>query len=291
MKMIEFHEGAENAPALAYVQDNRVEGWLTPMAAHLTIELARVIGVRGRPVCEIGVHHGKFAILLGLLAGSRVVGFDLFERQVENEDDSGAGNRSIFLRNAIANGLSAKHVRAITMNSLELTADMVREHCGARPVLFSVDGGHTDELTLNDLRIAADAVSPDGVVMLDDVFHAGFPGVVSGLFAFAAERPDGLHPFCIGGGKVFLAGSAANAERYRGALERAFSGKNGSRGQAVIRRFCHRDVVVITPGRGQPSVQQLVTRTNFWRKVRNTSTGMALRRTYALLRHRARLLG
>ena len=286
-RVVRFH--GDGAAASAYAEGNRVEGWLNPTAAHITIELARAVGVRGRPVCEIGVHHGKFAILLGLLSGARVVGFDLFERQAENEDDSGAGDRRIFLHNAVAHGLSADNVVPISANSLELTANKAIEHCGGKPVLFSIDGGHTEQLTANDLRIAADAVAEDGIVILDDVFHAGFPGVVSGLFAFLAERPEALHPVCIGGGKLFLARNAANAQRLQAAL-RMLRPRETGLARPEAHRFCGRDVLVVKPAPARHSVRQIVTETDLWRRVRKTSAGIAVRRTFALLRHRARLL-
>ena len=279
----------DDAAAVVYGDGDGVEGWLTPTAAQITIELARAVSVRGRPVCEIGVHHGKFAILLALLAGARLVGFDLFERQAENEDDSGAGDQRIFRRNAIAHGIQADNIVAVSMNSLELTPNKVIEDCGGRPVLFSIDGGHTEELTWNDLRIAADAVADDGIVILDDVFHQGFPGVVSGLFAFMAERPDALFPVCIGGGKLFLAKSEPNAQRLQVALGMPRCQKNGL-GQMRIRRFCGRDVLVVRPVPAKQSVRQTVTQTEAWGRIRKTSAGIALRRAFAVLRYGVRVL-
>jgi hypothetical protein len=282
--------GANRAPAEAYLKDIKIEGWLAPTAANITIEIATSIAVKGRPVCEIGVHHGKFAILLGILNRSRVVGFDLFERQAENEDDSGAGHLQIFLQNAALHALRLEDVVAVSINSLELTPQMVIDCCGSKPILFSVDGGHTEELTLNDLRIAADAVADDGVVMLDDVLHSGFPGVASGLFAFAAERPNALHPFCIGGGKLFLAKKEKQAERLQTILKAAGLRNRELMGRMSTSRFCGRDILVCRANPNGQSVRQLVANNSLWSRVRKTPAGIALRQTFALLRHRAKLL-
>src|SRR5262245_20325013 len=75
----------------------RVEGWLTPLAAEALVDLAGIqkrLEIRG-PICEVGVHHGKLFILLHLLtiAPEASVGWDLFERQGENVDQSGRGDR------------------------------------------------------------------------------------------------------------------------------------------------------------------------------------------------------
>ena len=67
--------------ARSYARTGSVPGWLTPAAAYATIELAGMLSVQGRPVCEIGVHQGKFAILLALLSSGRLVGYDLFAEE------------------------------------------------------------------------------------------------------------------------------------------------------------------------------------------------------------------
>lgn len=271
--------------AADYARGNHVEGWLTPSASRIVVELARIIGVNGRPACEIGVHHGKLTILLGLLTGGVVVGIDLFEKQDENIDDSGFGNKNIFLRNAAEFGLGPDKTIAISRNSRTLTSEEVVRLCGGAPVLFSVDGGHNEGLTFNDLCIAADAVAEDGVVMLDDVFNANFPGVASGFFRFLGVRPGRLYPFCIGGGKLFLARSGDRADELQAALAAFASSDRGSFDRTRTASFAGRDVLVILERPREQTLRRRLTDLRLWRAVRRTPIGFAIRTGYASSRY------
>ncbi|KAJ1485668.1 hypothetical protein T484DRAFT_1945114 [Baffinella frigidus] len=78
---------------------------------------------------------------------------------------------------------------------------------GAR--LFSIDGSHTAAATLHDLRLAAGTVGEGGVVMVDDYFAEGWPGVSEGVQTFLREQDASsdleLIPFFVGFNKVLLA--------------------------------------------------------------------------------------
>ena len=70
-----------------------VEGWLYPLTIKCACELSdiqKTNGIKGN-VCEIGIHHGRFFILLHLLTESDEysIACDLFERQIENISISG----------------------------------------------------------------------------------------------------------------------------------------------------------------------------------------------------------
>lgn len=203
---------ASATDALNYLARNKVEGWLERSAAAALVVVAEELNLEDRPVTEIGVHHGKLALLLACLTGGRLVGYDLFGRQHENIDRSGQGDRETFLRNGATYAPRAE-VTAIEINSHDLTPDRIIADCGARPVLFSVDGGHTEETTFNDLALAADAMADDGIVILDDVYNEAFPAVAFGLYRFMQERPGRLTPFFIGGNKMFFASDPALAAR------------------------------------------------------------------------------
>ena len=161
---------------------------------------------------EIGVHHGKLSILLALLGGARLVAYDLFSRQDENVDGSGRGNLAVFQQNCRKH-CPAIDVLPVEVNSLDLTAERIRQDCGTAPVFFSVDGGHTVEATLNDLRVAGEAVAEDGVVILDDFYNEAFPEVAFGTMRYLAEAPGQLHLFCIVGNKLLFARDPEIADR------------------------------------------------------------------------------
>ena len=63
--------------------------------------------------------------------------------------------------------------------------------------LFSVDGGHTEEIVATDMRTAEQALVPGGIVVADDVFNAEWPGVSVGTLRYL-DAGGTLVPFAIG---------------------------------------------------------------------------------------------
>lgn len=129
-----------------------VEGWLSPTTACITHEMLLLqshAGIKGN-VAEIGVHHGRYFIVLGcsLAPGERAVAIDLFEDQDQNIDGSGAGDLSVLERN-VATFLAPDVVIPIRGNSTALQSRDITQHGALR--FLSIDGGHTKEITLSDL--------------------------------------------------------------------------------------------------------------------------------------------
>jgi Methyltransferase domain len=79
----------------------------------------------------------------------------------------------------------------------------LKQHSGSFR-FFSIDGGHSAEHTINDLKFACDLISNSGVVILDDVFHPHWLGVTEGLCKFLTMSPS-LMPFGYGRQKLYLA--------------------------------------------------------------------------------------
>ena len=196
---------------------SKVEGWLNLESAKATIAISATageMGVEGGSV-EIGIHHGRFFILLHLLAPPSVA-IDVFERQDLNVDGSGRGNREIFLRNCRRFGLDLSAITIFADSSENVAADQVVSAAG--PVrLFSIDGGHTAHLTENDLQLAERCVTSGGVVILDDYFNPEWPDVSVGANRFLASSQ--LQPFAIAPNKLFLTNDPSAGERYRATLE------------------------------------------------------------------------
>ena len=248
-----------------------VEGWLQLAAIRALLclgEAQRKLAVTG-PVCEIGVHHGRLFILLHLLTvpPERSVAFDLFDLQQENVDGSGAGSREHLLRNLRAHGCDLERIVIVTENSLRLTPDRILELCGARPRLFSVDGGHTAEITYNDLSLAARTISEGGLVILDDFFNEAWPGVAEGTCRFM-DRHGGLFAVGIGGNKLIFAASAAFAVQYRERLGRI-------PGLLVKHSTAFGEPVVLFE---RLTTHKRLVRTRVWKAVRDTAVGHVLRR-------------
>jgi hypothetical protein len=54
----------------------------------------------------------------------------------------------------------------------------------ARPRLFSIDGSHTAEATWGDMVTAGMSIQEGGVIIVDDYFAEGWPGVSEGVQRF-----------------------------------------------------------------------------------------------------------
>jgi hypothetical protein len=184
---------------------DRIDGWMYQTTALAMMELLWVqeeAGLAGN-IAEIGVHHGCSA--LALVAAARrdeaLIAIDLFDRQDLNLDDSGKGSLAAFHEH-LSTLFPQARVQTIAKSSLDIRG-AEKDHGLIDLRFFSVDGGHTKALTVNDLEIADASLALHGVAVLDDVFNANWPGVASGLFAFLGRTPD-LAPFAIFPNKVFL---------------------------------------------------------------------------------------
>jgi hypothetical protein len=161
---------------------------------------------------EIGVHHGRTSVLLCLMAAAGEIGVfvDLFERQGENVDFSGRGDRQIFEAN-LARWAPDRTARVVQANSIDLDFASVGEL--KEGVRFAhIDGAHYPEAVLNDIAKTRSVLLDGGVVVVDDFMHTGFPGVNEACNAYlASSAPDKLAPVAIGCNKLLLTTADAHA--------------------------------------------------------------------------------
>jgi hypothetical protein len=202
----------------------RIKGWLDPFSAEFIATLAGIqtnASYNGA-VGEIGVHHGKLFLLLLLAATptERVFAVDVFEQQHLNVDQSGHGDREIFLANIRQWRGQCDDISIIARSSLEVTPDDIVSQCG-KARLVSIDGGHTEECTLNDLMLTQQILTDHGVAVIDDYFNPDWPDVSTGAAKYLANPATVLRPFAITPNKVFLT-APGNARFYRAALEKKF---------------------------------------------------------------------
>lgn len=188
---------------------SRIGGWLFPYSAMFIdslLELQLEADVRGS-VGEIGVHHGKLFILLALgrRAGEAAFAIDVFGDQHLNRDDSGSGDREIFLANARRwLGSDSERLNVLQCSSLEVQPADILERSG--PVrLASIDGGHTEDCVINDLLLVQSVLAPKGVVILDDHFNEFWPEVSSGVARYLLDPAARLRPFAITPNKTYFA--------------------------------------------------------------------------------------
>lgn len=214
----------QTAAALNYLLHfDSIGGWLEIDTAFAMMELAWEQARLGLDpgMAEIGVHYGKsfLALVCGAMPGEELIAIDVFERQDLNIDKSGEGNTEYFLA-TLARFFPGVKPRLIAASS-ETLRGAEAAHGLQNLRFFSVDGGHTTALTLNDLEVADAALAPGGICALDDVFNTHWTGVVSGLFRYF-EAGGGLVPFAMVPNKLLLC-RPAWYERYRGFMRTRFA--------------------------------------------------------------------
>jgi hypothetical protein len=185
---------------------HRVRGWLDRYSATFIADLCRYQSEHGifGSVAEIGVHMGRLFLLLNLakLPDEKSLAIDVFGDQHLNVDQSGDGNREKFLSN-VAEWSGDRNIEIIQKSSLDLSIREILDRVGPCRII-SIDGGHTEECVLNDLRLAEGVLLDRGVVVLDDFFNQSWPGVASGASRYMLDQTTALRPFCITPNKLYL---------------------------------------------------------------------------------------
>jgi len=208
--------------------NKRVEGWLYQIDAQLVRAVGEIQtknGISGS-VGEIGVWKGRLFILLYLLLyeNEKAFSIDIFDQnQLSKDRPSPKPNPALkqilqeFLDNVEKHAGSSEDIHTIRGSSDNVVAGDILSTVG--PVrLFSIDGGHTKELVINDLELASSTLCEQGVVIFDDCFKPEWPGVINGLHEFLFRKSADLVPFAISLNKVFLCKPSA-AEMYRESLK------------------------------------------------------------------------
>jgi hypothetical protein len=238
-----------SAEALHYLENlHRIGGWLHQTTALAIIEalwLQERHGIAGN-LAEIGVFQGKsfLALAAGARASETILAIDVFddagaasERPDYDVAAYGHGNQAKFMANLTEFFPRAKVV-TIVRSSTDLRG-REREFGLTGLRFLSIDGGHTRQLTVNDLRIADACLADGGVCCLDDVFNVHWTGVISGLFEFLQSGP-GLVPVAMFPNKLFLTRSALSgfyASQFRALFAHALERERLELHQAEIDVF------------------------------------------------------
>ena len=200
---------------------HKVHGWLHRYSAALISDLSQFQcqnGISGA-LGEIGVHMGRLFILLKLtaLSSEKCFALDVFCQRHLNVDNSGFGDRDMFLHN-VRRWTGDTDITVIQSSSLDVKpADLI--DAVGRSRLISVDGGHTEEITHSDLQLVESVLMERGVVILDDFFNQSWPGVAAGAAKYFLDPPTKLRPFAISPNKIYLA-APVHHELYRNGLRR-----------------------------------------------------------------------
>jgi hypothetical protein len=183
-----------------------VHGWCLPTMFEVMGLLADC-GINKEGGClEIGVHHGKFYILLNSLVEPQFKSYalDIFDDQSLNIDDSGKGSLEKF-RSSLDKFDRHKGENSIIIEGDSTDFGVIKILVQDNPKLrfISIDGGHTAEHTVSDLNLATRLISNEGVVILDDILNPHWLGVLSGATAFLNSTPT-LVPFAVGQNKLLF---------------------------------------------------------------------------------------
>lgn len=166
---------------------NDIHGWCQPQlfqSIQPLDEVQRKNDIEG-PIGEIGVLMGKFFIALMKIKETRPnYAMDLFSLQRFNVDCGGKANLAKFRANVEMAGESLDDIRILERDSMAITRrdiDEILEATGGGFAMFSVDGAHTAEHTMNDVRTAMALTRPGGIIFVDDYYNANWPGVQEGV--------------------------------------------------------------------------------------------------------------
>ena len=165
-----------------------VAGMSSRLAAAITCGLLRIqteAGVTG-PVAEIGTFEGRFFIAMAhaLGAGEIALGIDLFDWPNPQVLDR-------FHANCARHGVPEAKRVTWKADSRALTAKELLAKTGRRRVrLFHIDGEHSRHALTRDLGLATTVLAPEGLIVLDDMLHPGYPTLMVAVQQYLEAHPD-----------------------------------------------------------------------------------------------------
>lgn len=217
-----------------YLQEmQRVPGWLDPLDASLICALSdhqHAAGMLG-DILEIGVFHGRSAILLGYLLsdGEQLIACDTFGSDTGLAEENARWNgrfypgldRREFERNYLRYHKRLPTVAAVPSAGLGSVAR--RRSCR----LVHVDGAHDYPTVCADARVSRELCADDGVVIFDDYCKAHLPGTA--LAVWEQVICAGLVPVALTDAKLYGCWPPAEASVTRAALTSWALGSEGVR--------------------------------------------------------------
>ena len=186
-----------------------IAGWCSPNNWQIIWPIAvfqEAAGIKN-PVAEIGVFQGKFFIGLVATKGAvRNYAIDVFDMQEFNLDGAGLGNLEALQKNLAKSEIPGDSVEFLRADSLTITdkdISDIRAKTGGIS-LFSVDGCHLPEHTINDIRLAMALTVPQGLIFVDDFTNPHWPGVIEGVAKLYFNEYPRFVPVAFGHNKLFL---------------------------------------------------------------------------------------
>jgi hypothetical protein len=159
---------------------------------------------------EIGVYHGRLFIMLALLArpAERAVAIDVFDVGANYDPRGGVTTLDIVRNNYRRFVGDPDTLFYIAEDSLMLTPEIIKRKLTSGQVrIASIDGAHSHLHTTHDMRLAEAVLAPGGIVMVDDITNAAWPGVMEGVARYLLDPGRRLLPFMMSHNKLWLATS------------------------------------------------------------------------------------
>ncbi len=165
-----------------------VPGMSSRFAAAISAGIMRIqtkLGVTG-PIAEIGTFEGRFFIALAkaLQPGEIALGVDIFDWPNAEVIDR-------FEANCVKHGIPAGVTKTWKCDSRLVTPAELLERTGGQKVrLFHVDGEHSRASLEKDLALATAVLADDGVIILDDMLHPGYPTLMVTVHEYLGRHPE-----------------------------------------------------------------------------------------------------
>ena len=165
-----------------------VVGMSSRFAAAVTCGLMRIqteLGVGG-PIAEIGTFEGRFFIAMAhaLQSGEKALGIDLFDWPNPQVIDR-------FEANCVKHGVPANKRITWKADSRSMKSeDFLAKLGGEKVRLFHVDGEHSRHALTRDLELATAVLAPEGIIVLDDMLHPGYPTLMVAVQEYLARHTE-----------------------------------------------------------------------------------------------------
>ena len=172
-----------------YIADGyeTVRGMSSRFAATISAHVLRrqsELGIAGH-FAEIGTFEGRFfiAMALGLAPGEKALGIDTFNWPND-------GLLDLFHSHCARHGVAQDRYIAIKANVRDLGVDDIKRSLGGPVRFWHIDGDHSRESLTADLALAAATLHPQGLIVLDDMLHPGYPLLVVAVYEWLERHPD-----------------------------------------------------------------------------------------------------
>lgn len=165
-----------------------VVGMSSKFAAAISAALLKLqseMGIAG-PIAEIGTFEGRFFIALvhALKPGEVALGIDLFDWPNPEVLDR-------FEANCLKHGIDPKQKVTWKTDSRTMKPEDILAKVGAKKLrFFHIDGEHSRDALTRDLDRAAAVMMPEGLIVLDDMLHPGYPTLMVAVHQWLERNPD-----------------------------------------------------------------------------------------------------